>query len=245
MNKEVFSKFTFGFLMAQLFPGIVAVSAVSLAVRASRTEQVVEDLWPFMGTVWEEMFTKPIWIPLYLFLAVGTGMLIHGLNWTVLAWLENHKNIEKPKPAWKSFWHRRLILFQLLAGPIKMVAEILWLLSARGIRPLVMEENAPRIKPDYMPNFTFLQDFYLYFAQFYSHTAYALLISIPCFIITLCSVGLTIGRCGLLLLLYCATSIFFLLGRVQLTTLFKAELMLCNQSGTSGGNHASRKTVDE
>ncbi len=245
MNKEVFSKFTFGFLMAQLFPGIVAVSALSLAVKATRSGEAASDLWTFAGSAWEEMFAKPAWIPAYLFLAVGTGMLIHGLNWTVLAWLENHKNPDEPRPVRETFWHGRLVLFQLLLGPIKMVAEIAWLLVARGLKPLAMDENVPNVKPERMANFVFLQEFYLYFAQFYAHTAYALLFAMPCLTVTLFHAGWSWGSSFLLVVLYFATSLFFLVGRVQLNTLFKAERALSNQSETEGETHPSREKVHE
>jgi len=238
MNKEVFSKFTFGFLMAQLFPGVVAVSAVCLAARVSGAEEPVTDLSGFAVSAWEGMFTKPAWIPAFLFVAVGTGMLIHGLNWTVLAWLENHADGEESKSASKSLWHGWPVVLQLLLGPIKMVLEILWLLIALGLEKLKMEENVSRIKPKHMPNFIFLQEFYLYFGQFYAHTAYALLFATVCWLVTLCHVGWSVSRALLLAALYLGASVFFLIGRVQLTTLFKAELELRESSEDSNGEGA-------
>ena len=229
MNKELFSKFTFGFLMAQLFPGVVAFSALSLAVKADRSQTATSDLLTFAASAWEGMVAKPAWIPAYLFLAVGIGMLIHGLNWTVLAWLENNKNPDDPQPVRDSFWHGGLVLWQIFGGPIKMVIEIAWLLVARGLEPLAMDENIPKIPPEHMPHFLFLQEFYLYFAQFYAHTAYAMLFAMPCLAMTFSWIGWSLKRVVLLVVLYFATSLLFLIGRVQLNTLFKAELEICDQ----------------
>ena len=221
MNRGLFSKFAFGFLMAQLFPGAVGVLAIFLAVKTFGTESI--GLADQVDYLWGELEKSPALIAVYLFLAIGTGMLIHGLNWTVLAWLENHKDPDNPKPVHESFWHGRLLVFQLLVGPIKMVAELVWLLFARGVRPLILEENVPKIKPERMPNFIFVQDFYLHFSQFYAHTAYALLLSTICLSLGICHLGFTPQRFLWLLISYLATSVFFLMGRVQLMTLFAAE----------------------
>ncbi len=246
MSKELLSKFTFGFLMAQFFPGAVAVFAVALAADSYAADEQSPGLWPAACSLYGHMLETPSRIAIYAFLAAGTGMLIHGLHWTVLAWLENHGNSGKPRPSRESFWHRRCILFQLVFGPIKMVIETLWLLVAPNLKSLAMEENVPRVRPARMPNFIFLEEFYLYFGQFYAHTAYALLLSMGCLVVALFRVGWTVNGGLLIAGTYLGTSIFFLLGRVQLATLFIAERALCDQSDPSNGGTqtATTRTVE-
>jgi len=228
MSKELFSKFTFGFLMAQLFPGAVAVSAVALAIEAVNSETATGDLMAVLCGVYDNAFGSASRLAIYLFLAVGTGMLIHGIHWSVLAWLENRQSGEYETPIVDSFWHGKLVVVQLLLGPVKMILELVWLLFAGGLGPLRMTENVPRVPPSRMPNFLFLQEFYLYFAQFYAHTAWALLFCIPCLIVVFTCVGWTWMNSLYVGLAYLATSVFFLLGRVQLASLFEAENALAD-----------------
>ena len=58
MNRGIFSKFTFGFVMAQLFPGVVAVSSVFLALVMEKTPK---GLINALKSVWEYMFSEPAW----------------------------------------------------------------------------------------------------------------------------------------------------------------------------------------
>lgn len=218
--KDFISKATFSFLMAQLLPGAVVVLAFTCFFSDHGNQgSGLYELIIFTGEWWFESTFRTI---LFLFVATAVGMLIHALNWTVLAWLER-----KYENSRKSFWHEKCILFQVFVSPIKMFLEVGWLLFAPDIDSLTMEENIHKIADKQMDQFSFLQDFYLYFGQFYAHTAYALLIT------TILSVVCQIVKPGrtrftLSIGLYFLTSTFFLLGRVQLGSLFKAERTLRN-----------------
>jgi len=224
--KDFISKATFGFLMAQLLPGAVVVFAFTCLFSDSGSQPSgLGGLIVCTGEWWFESTFRTI---LFLFVATSIGMLVHALNWTVLAWLEHNY-----KSSRESFWHKRFILLQVFLSPVKMLLEILWLLVAPDIDSLTMEENIHKIADNHMDQFSFLQDFYLYFGQFYAHTAYALLTT------TVLSLVCQITRPGhtpftLTIGLYFLTSLFFLLGRVQLGSLFKAERALSNKS--SKGN---------
>jgi len=161
----------------------------------------------------------------FLFLAVGTGMMIHGLQWTVLAWLEKHKDPQNLQAAHRMFYHAKFpVVLQILLGPFIMICEFGWILATcRDLDRLLMEENAPFLNPEDMPVFNFLQEFYLHFAQFYAHTAYALLVSVPCMAATWSILGYTPNRWILVAGLYLSAGAFFILGRVQLGSLFSAE----------------------
>jgi len=226
--KDFISKVTLGFLMAQLLPGAVVIFAITCSVKVELDEITITipQLFLQAGESWFSSTFKTI---TFLFMAVATGLLIHGLNWTIWAWLENRACPRKSKPVRESFWHKLPFLAQIFLGPLKMILEILYLLIAPNINQLTLDENAPNIKQEYMQQFLFLQEFYLYFGQFYAHMAYAMLITMFCSLIC-CIRNFSGGFCSLTVVLYFVTSIFFLLGRIQLSSLFKAEITLKEQS---------------
>ena len=217
--KEFFGKFTFGFVMAQLAPGAIVVLSMTCP---SGIDEKSTTVWGLCEQALRTWFESPSKIVGFLLLATGTGKLIHGLNWTILASLE-----EQGQPARKSFWHNYPIFFQLLLSPLKMIAEFVWVLCARGVEKLTMEENVPGVPPERMEAFNYLQGFYLNFGQFYSHTAYAVLISITPLTLAWAALGWYWRDVMLLVVAYFGASVFFLLGRVTLGSLFKAERELC------------------
>jgi len=226
--EQFLSRFTFGLLMAQVFPGGVFVLTLTAPLLAARRvpQQMSELFWD-IGNLW---FSSSKSTVVFLFLAGGVGMFLHGLSWIVMAWLENHEGSNQVTPVRKSFWHEKPLIFQILIAPIKMVGELVWVTLAPSIDKLAMEESGTYISPQDKPLYDFFQDFYLYFAQFYAHTAYALLFSIPCLVWTWAIIGFTWRRTLLLLFAYFLTSIFFLISRVQFASLFKAENVLRNRA---------------
>jgi len=222
---QFLSRFTFGLLMAQVFPGgvfLLSLTSPMLAYRQSPA--TMSQLFLGIGNLW---FNSTKSAAVFLFIAGGLGMFIHGISWIVMAWLENHeKKGDRVTPVRESFWHECKLGFQVLLSPIKMLLEMLWVLRAPNIDSLAMEESGAFILPADKPIYDFFQDFYLYFAQFYSHTAYALLFSLFSMVATWLIIGFTIPRAILVLLVYFATSMFFLIGRVQFASLFKAENVL-------------------
>jgi len=219
--KDFISKVTFGFLMAQLLPGLIVVFALSCSIL--NYETTCNDYSALIDKVGEFWFNAPVRSVIFFFLAISIGMLIHGLNWTVLAWIEFCAAEEKVKTVRGDFlWHKFPVWQQFLISPVVMVIEVLWLFLSKGLLPLMMKENVVSICHDKIEQFTFLQEFYLHFGQFYAHAAYALLICTFCSLKYL-SNQFTQRTVFVAFILYCITSIFFLLGRIQLGTLFDAE----------------------
>jgi hypothetical protein len=222
--EQFLSRFTFGLLMAQVFPGGVFVLTVTGPLLAARRapKQMSELFWD-TGNLW---FSSTKSTVVFLFLAGGVGMFLHGISWIVMAWLENYTGAAHKTPVRDSFWHQSRFGNQILIAPIKMLVELVWVTTAPNIDKLAMEESGTHISPQDKPLYDFFQDFCLYFAQFYAHTAYALLFSIPCLIWTWAIIGITWRRSLLIILVYFLTSIFFLISRVQFASLFKAENVL-------------------
>lgn len=238
---RLISRITFGFIMAQLFPGAVAVFSLSAPWDAGKCGQL-DSLSKILERVDAIWFESSIRIVVFLFLAVGTGMVIHGIHWTVWARLENRGGGEV-KPVRDIWYHRCWLPIQLFYAPVIMVGELVYLMFAPQTECLVMEENTPEVTQDFFPAYSFLQEFYLYFGQFYAHTAYAILVAIPCFTYVWFRTGWTPSRSLELCGLYIACSVFFLLGRVQLSTLFKAERRIAERSRFSSRSRPGVRRV--
>ena len=246
--KEFLSKFTFGFLVAQLVPGAVGVVFVSMVVAAYAWDsRQPSGAALFQRAIEQWSFGEGDQVVIFLVCSIGTGLLIHGINWTVLAWLENGSDGRAKRdgeptgtedamlvhPVSSSFWHDWRIIWQLLLGPVKMTCEAASLpFRARGISQLVMDENVTEIRASHEPLFNFVQDFYLYFAQFYAHTAYALLLGLACLAWSLWLIGVGWAEAVILMAaLYLLTSVLFLLGRVQYTSMCTAEWDIRSRAG--------------
>ena len=239
--KDFVSRLTFGFLMAQLFPGAVTVFAITFAYMSFEgrlpnavvaSVDLILNTWA-AGTTGHKLFLAGLFI--------AFGMLIHGIHWTILGAIEQEWRATRPMP--HSMFDlprdRTLLAFQLLIGPTRFFHELLLVARRRGVVRSAVRENVARIRDDLMKQHEFMQDFYLYTAQFFAHTAYALVF---CAFSLLAYVGrfdlsagaftygFTVRRFFLLLLLYATSSAFFVLARVQLATLFRAEQDLIAKS---------------
>lgn len=239
---DIVSKLTFGFLMAQLVPGAIAVYSVTLVYIASITGDECSvsavatkalDLWVSSRTSAKIIFVG---------LSAVVGMTIHGINWSVLGFLENRHRIltpgdKKPKAASQSFWHNYPVGVQMLLGPIKITIEIVMLLGTRlrglDLRDIAIEENVDKVPETRFAAFQFLQDFYLHFAQFFAHTSYALVFAFFSFIVLLFLSDFSLKIFGLAFVAYMLAGFFFVIGRIQFASLFKAEWSLSHakQSG--------------
>lgn len=231
MNDFV-SKATFGFLMAQFIPGAIALYAVACAYNAAFDESL-RSLFS-IGTRTLELWSGTAAQQLFLIgLCTGAGMTLHGLHWAVLGYLEySNSREDRCGAVSESAWHQLPIAVQVLLGPAQILVEtVQFLLQAKSIEAPAIEENVTRVPAGKMPAFGFLQDFYLGFAQFYAHTAYALLLALPCIAVCLGYCGVSGRRLVFFLLTWVACGLFFVIGRIQLMALFKAEETLL--SGTS------------
>jgi len=218
--KDFFSKVTFGFLMAQVFPGAVAVLSLSFLYSTFGANQP-DSLLGAIRTTIAGWATASATAQLFLLgLCIGAGMAIHGLAWSVIGFYESSRD----KAIFDSFWHKRRIVYQVLLGPLKIVGETaFFLFTTTNIRGATVPENAPRIHKDLFAHFEFLQDFYLYNAQFFTHTAYALVGSFVSVVAFIIGNGLTPRRIIVGILVYITCGLFFVLGRIQLSSLFAAE----------------------
>ena len=233
--KDFISRLTFGFLMAQFVPGAIAVSSIAF-LYAAFTLKTDNSMWAIIDTASARW--GAIWLSKLFFVAActGAGMLIHGTHWAVLGYLETHpcpltSSEHGSQRVYESFWHSFPVIIQIVLGPPKILLEILcFLFLGTKIRELATQENVPEIDKDKMEAFNFLQDFYLHFAQFFAHTSYALMISLLSLVTFVHFFGLSTTRIWILITIYLFTGFFFVIGRIQLATLFEAEHELVVES---------------
>ena len=228
---DIISKATFGFLMAQLFPGAVAVFGISFMYFASERSQPaavlaaatrVLEVWA-NATVAQQVFLVA--------LCIAFGMLIHGVNWAILGALENRLG----RSVFNSRFHAQRIGVQMLLAPGRAIWELLHLLYApRHLREARMEENVVRLPKDRIDQFKWVEDFYLYSAQFFAHTTWSLLLIATSVMFFVAVNGLTSRRVALFVFLYGATGVFFTIGRIQFASLFHAEEQLASGTEAAG-----------
>lgn len=229
--KDFVSKLTFSFLMAQLFPGAVATFAVGFIYFTWDTPQpdsVLASAQNLLNT-WGNAT-----IPQQLFLVglcIGAGMSIHGLHWTVLGAQEKHNG----GAVYLAPFHHKSLWQQVIGAPTRLVTECVYLFfNVHDIRKASMDENVTNIDKDHIEQFNFLQEFYLAPGQFFMHMAYASMIVLFGAVSFMVAYGITWRRLVLVALAYLLIGVFFLLGRVQLRSLFRAEEELTKRSAACG-----------
>jgi hypothetical protein len=224
--KDFITNVTFGFLMAQLFPGAIAVFAIAFTYFSigERHPEGILATARYVLQVWGDASLGHQFF--LLGLCIGAGMFIHGLHWASLGALE-----KRFQSVFDSYWNDRRLLWQVLLGPIKAFREIVELFwQTKNIRDASLQENVTNIHKDYMPHFEFVQGFYLSSAQFFAHTTYSLGVVMAAIATYIDAYGPNVNRVGLLALTYVLAGLFFVLGRIQLRTLFWAETELANRS---------------
>jgi hypothetical protein len=217
--KDFVSKLTFGFLMAQLVPGLITVYSLTFiyATYSGDALGTVVDAARAAVDLWSASVVRQL---VFLALSVGAGMAIHGLHWAVLGHLESHYD----RKVSETFWHDKRMIWQILLGPAKILREIFeFVFFANDVGRVAIEENVAEIDKDKMDAFQFIQDFYLHFAQFYAHTSYALVGAFVAVGVSGFVLRLSWGYFMLLLSIWIASGFFFIIGRIQLTSLFNAE----------------------
>jgi hypothetical protein len=224
--KDFVSKVTFGFLMSQLFPGATAVYAIGFIYFTWEKQQPNA----FIATAdhvlrrWGAATT-----PQAIFLValcIAAGMFIHGLQWATLGSLEHRGGGD----LYRTPWYQQPLWKQILGGPWRILREFgEFLMLTSGITQANMYESVTIIDSRLMPQFDFLGEFYLSVGQFFLHTAYALMMLIGATASYILAYGLTWRRLVVLAIAYGLTGLFFVLGRIQMCSLFEAERALASR----------------
>jgi len=220
--------------MAQLFPGVLLLLSISVAIEALFTKQTT--LSNCIESSISNLTSNPTRSVLAIMLSVGLGMAIHGLNWAVIGFIEYEYDKEnKDKGIYESFWHDKRILWQILLGPVKMLIEIcdfLW--RGKELKNILLQENVNDIPREKWNAFMFVENFYLYFAQFYAHIAYALISVILTIIIFMIFAHAEWKYAFLLIMCWIACGGAFIVSRIQYGSMFTAEWALAGKYEKKG-----------
>jgi len=224
--RDLVSKFVLGFLMARFFPGALLVYALCF-LYFSLPPTFSPSLYQELNVVLAAWETGSLVRTIVLIgICAGTGMLLHGLHRAVLASLESKNGSFLESPS-----HARAIWVQVLIGPWTMVREVFDLIfRTKGIAEARFDDPAAAIPPERFPHFRFVEEMDLYSSQFLVLTAYA---SLGCFLGLGTFVlfgGISLRRLSLLVLVWGAAGLFFVLGRIQLQAATRAAKAL----GTAG-----------
>lgn len=228
--KDLVNRFAFGFVMAQLFPGATAVFAVGFAYFTIESSQP-DGLIATSDSVLHKWGTTEMPQRLFLIgLCIGFGMFIHGLQWATIGSLEHRA----PRSSiYETAWYQQRLWKQILRGPARIVREMYELVfRTQGITRASVYESVTEIPHDRIGQFDFLQEFYLAIGQFFLHMAYALLLLIGSIVTYVIAYGVTWRRLVVFALAYLLTGLFFILGRIQMCSLFDAEKALRDRKAT-------------
>ena len=215
--------------MAQFVPGAILILSftVFLFDFTSNPNPKINHLVEFVSTCWTAGVSSQV---AFTVLAAIAGMVIHGLNWAVLGYYES---VYSEHGVYSTWWARHLSpIGYILIGPILALWElVVFLCLGWNLANISVDENVTEVSKDKMPAFTFLQDFYLHFAQFFAHTAYALIFS------TIALSALSwhhdiLNNFALVLAgIYPLSGLLYLLSRIQFFSLFQAEMQLASNDG--------------
>ena len=223
---DLVNKLAFGFIMAQFVPGAILVLSFTFFFFdfSLNPKPNIEQLIEFTASYWNAGVSLKV---VFTLLAAIAGMIIHGLNWAVLGYYESIYSEGGVSQTW---WSKHLSpIGYLTIGPILSIWElVVFLCCGWDISRVAIDENATEINKDGFLAFTFLQDFYLHFAQFYAHTAYAMVFSIIGFSVLarIYSIWDTLGF--VIICMYPLSGLLYLLSRIQFFSLFNAEMELAS-----------------
>lgn len=216
--RDFISKMTFGLLMAELFPGALLLFALSFFY-FSLPPTVSPSLYQEVNVVIAAWETGSVLRSLVLLgLCFGAGLFIHGLQSAVAGALEARFG-----SAADSYWHDKPIWVQVIAGPVKIVREVIELLFlTKGVGAAATGAGVGTTDAAKIAGIEIAEDRYLHIGEFFVHTAYAIVFSFVALGTFMIFGGVSLRRLLLLVLIWLAAGLFFVLGRIQLQSMSRA-----------------------
>lgn len=167
------SRLTFSFLLGQVAPGFIFTTLVWLVYQPEVSELVIR----IVGNSATQASAPP-WI-LLIFSGTLVGVVLDQLSWTGAGWQTNYLK----RKGWRHYEEKVPSVVWILIGPLGVLVPILTALVCSRASDLTVQEFLPKIKPELFGQWEWLQNFYLYSAQFSSNTALALsLVYLPLYL---------------------------------------------------------------
>lgn len=227
------SRFVFGFLLAQVLPGILCTFFLFFI---SVGAKIIENNKPmgfadYLAVHAQNMARVPIWLGCFLVGATCLGIVLHWLSWMMLARLEQRVEQERLPGLEKLPWHDRPLLLQIILWPIDLIREYGYLfLATPSFEKVLRREKLVQVPPEKFAQLSWIEDFYLPFAQFLANLHLALMPALVAVIVVFNHAGYTTRRLLFLLLTYLVIGLTRVLSRQQLISLSRAERDLVGES---------------
>lgn len=220
------SRFVFGFLLAQVLPGILCLFFlffISVGGKIISTSKAM-GFADYLAVHAQRLGQVPVWLGCFFVAAVCLGIVLHWLNWLVIARLEQRVQTANLTGIEALPWHRRPFFVQVLVWPLDLIREFsILFLATPDLEKLIRREKITLIPPEKFAQLSWIEDFNLPFAQFLSNLHLAMIPALVSVFVVFNFAGFTARRCIVLFLTYAAIGLVRVLSRQQLISLSRAE----------------------
>jgi hypothetical protein len=227
------SRFVFGFLLAQVLPGVMAAFFTFSMLAGGSLVAYSPDIGvtDYLSVQVEKVGGNPGWMGFFLVGATCLGVVLYWFNWLLLARLEQQAEASDLSGLEHLPWHKRPPLIQILVWPADIACEVAILfLGTPSFDKMIRKERISRIPPEKWSQFSWIEDYYLPFALFLSNLQFAMLPVLGTISIVYLYSGFTFRRVIVLLGTYFVIGLIRLLARQQLISLGRAEKDLLRDS---------------
>jgi hypothetical protein len=220
------SRFVFGFLLAQVLPGILCLFFlffISVGGKIISTSKAM-GFADYLAVHAQRLGQVPVWLGCFFVAAACLGIVLHWLNWLVIARLEQRVQTAKLTGIEALPWHRRPFFVQVLVWPLDLIREFgILFFATPDLEKLIRREKITLVPPEKFAQLSWIEDFNLPFAQFLSNLHLAMIPALVSVIVVFNFAGFTARRCIVLFLTYSAIGLVRVLSRQQLISLSRAE----------------------
>ena len=220
------SRFVFGFLLAQVLPGIIA-SFFTFALLAGgmiSTYPKSIGVTEYLSIHVAKVGGTTGWLGFFLVGSTCLGVVLYWFNWLLLARLEQQAEASDLSGLEQLKWHKRPPLIQILVWPLDLLNELAVLfLGTPSFDKMIRKERITQVSPEKFTQFSWIEDYYLPFALFLTNLHFALIPALGTIVMVYLYSGFSFRRTLVVLVMYFVVGLTRLLARQQLISLGHAE----------------------
>jgi hypothetical protein len=221
------SRFVFGFLLAQVLPGVMATFFVFFSSAFKKIYEYQEKdigYTDYLAIYAKRLGSDTAWLGCFLVGATCLGVVLYWFNWLLLARLEQQAEASDLSGLEDLKWHKRPPLIQILLWPLDILTELAILaLGTPSFDKMIRKERLTQVSPEKFTQLSWIEDYYLPFALFLSNLQFALIPALFSILVVFQHSGMTTRRLVFLLVTYLIIGLTRLLSRQQLISLGRAE----------------------
>lgn len=220
------SRFVFGFLLAQVLPGLLGMYFISFI---SASKKIFEFSKPigftdYLGIHAARLVEKSGFLGSFIIVSMCFGMILYWFNWLLLARLEQQAEASDLAGLEHLKCHQRPPLVQILVWPFDILSELCVLFfGTPSFDKMIRRERLTLVPPEKFTQLSWIEDYYLPSALFLSNMQFALIPALFSVLIVFFDSGLTWRRVLILSAVYLLIGLIRLLARQQLISLGRAE----------------------